>query len=153
MKRKRDSQRSRVYRAERTVPPDKFFNDIEEVREYVDKIVSSRWWKNRYPWVKKVFVEHRTRGCNALGYAPSLFCTAGRISLPRWAWNNITVLHELAHTVVIPRPTIASHGPEYCKTLLALVDRWGPSEGGKQLRAAFKQHRVKYIVRKNGRAK
>jgi len=54
MKRPRDSQRSKLYGAERVVPGGDQFVSVEECQAYVDRITASAWWCTyQVPWIDK----------------------------------------------------------------------------------------------------
>ena len=143
----RDSQRGKVYKAERDLPEvEQNGMNIHEVRAWVDKIMRSRWMKSRYPQAYCVGMVDVKDGRGATwargGYL--------YIKIPRWARSEFIVLHELSHTIVARTKSkpVASHGREFCSIFLALVRRWMGSEVANRLKAAFKEHRVKYVVRR-----
>jgi putative metallohydrolase (TIGR04338 family) len=87
------------------------FRDLREVRAYLDDLVSSDWWADRWPHVEAIPVG-RTRSGRFDGYAVE---AAGEIRLR--SLRESVVLHEVAH-VVTPG---AGHGPAFVEALLALV--------------------------------
>ena len=146
MKYARDSQCSKVYKAERTLPQHSQNGmSIEDVREFVDKIMDSRWLKGKYPdayeYGKVVVKDGRGRrkagGCHSY------------ITMPKWSRSKMIVLHELAHAITEREcgyPPVAWHGREFCSIFIALVRRWMGKDVGRDLKAAYKKYRVKHVV-------
>lgn len=87
------------------------FRDLREVRGYLEELVGSDWWADRWPHIEAISVA-RTRSGRFSGYA--LECS-GEIRVGNL--REQVVLHEVAH-VVTPG---AGHGPVFVKALLALV--------------------------------
>ena len=141
----RDTQRSKLYRAERVVNGEKFA-DMEEMRKYVNKITRSDWWKKHHEnpaWGVAVTDGRRRRNACAVG--------SWEIRMPRWSRCERIVLHELAHTVVTSRfgdDMAAWHGCEFAKILLSIVKRFMGKEAHDTMKASFKEHRVHYTTSK-----
>lgn len=87
------------------------FRDLREVRAYVDELVASDWWADRWPHIDAIPVG-RTRSGRFGGYAVE---GAGEIRLG--SLREPVLLHEIAH-VVSPG---TGHGPDFVNNLLALV--------------------------------
>jgi putative metallohydrolase (TIGR04338 family) len=87
------------------------FRDLRDVRAYLDDLINSDWWADRWPHVETIAVA-RTRSERFSGYAVegSGEIRVGSLSEP-------VVLHEVAH-VVTPG---TGHGPAFVDALLALV--------------------------------
>jgi putative metallohydrolase (TIGR04338 family) len=153
----RDSQKSKVYRAERLAwwgaqdspyLPDDEFRTVAQCLALVDQITSSRWWKNRCRiGTVKVFDGRGTRFARAghFGYR-SRGKNGWGINLPRWSRSKPVILHELAH--IMTNGWHRGHGRHFCRNYLALVSRWMGKEAAAELRSAFKTCRVKWHVRK-----
>lgn len=110
-KRPRDYQRSRVYKWERAALPD--FSDRSLSLEQCGQLALTvaRTFRRRAPRI------HDGRGHrNAVSYG-------GCIALPRWARTRPVVLHEMAHELVKGND-LASHGPEFVGTYIALLHRF-----------------------------
>lgn len=143
MARPRDSQRQRVYDAEREVedfdrPADGMDApfSIHETRAFVRTITRSRWWRNRtrrFYWNVPV---KDGRGRRNGGGTPD-----GYITMPRWSRTPMVICHELAH--VATPANKAAHGRTYCGWYLALVRQFVSEEAYQQLRDALKRRRVK----------
>lgn len=122
--RPRDSQRSKVYEAE--VLCGRRFDTVAEMQDYCDRLTRSAWWKRRWPSCQKVRI-HSGAG-NRRATCQNSLCPV--IKMPRWARNEATLLHEMAHAACYAehRLEVAAHGPEFCAILLDLIGRqMGPS--------------------------
>jgi len=87
------------------------FRDLREVRAYLEDLVASDWWADRWPHVEAIPVA-RTRSGRFSGYA-----VEGTGEIRVGSLSEPVVLHEVAH-VVTPG---AGHGPAFVEALLALV--------------------------------
>ena len=87
------------------------FRDLGEVRAYLDDLIGSDWWADRWPHVEAIPVA-RTRSGRFTGYAVE---ESGEIRVG--SLQESVVLHEVAH-VVTPG---TGHGPAFVEALLALV--------------------------------
>jgi putative metallohydrolase (TIGR04338 family) len=89
----------------------KEFRNLREVGAYVDDLIASDWWADRWPHIEVIPVAG-TRSGRFSGYAVE---GSGEIRLG--CLREAVVLHEVAH-VVTPG---AGHGPAFVDALLALV--------------------------------
>lgn len=87
------------------------FRHLGEVRAYVEDLIASDWWADRWPQIDTIPVG-RSRSGRFGGYAIE---DAGEIRLA--SLRETVVLHEIAH-VVSPG---AGHGPAFVESFLALV--------------------------------
>jgi len=165
-RRERDSQRQRVYDAEATTPmrSDVTLPEVTDLTRYLMRVLNSRRVWSAFPFLAP--------GCeDELDRLPITIkdgrgCTHARggrtqLIMPRWARSELVFLHEIAHLIHqrekdSPRHSIidptwrerkgyfAAHGWRYCMIYLQLV-LWfmgrGPHD---QLKAAFKQGRVRH---------
>jgi len=106
-------QQFRVYASEEAALRDsgRVFRHLGEVRAYLDELVASDWWADRWPQVETIPVA-RTRSGRFGGYAVD-----GTGAIRVGSLREPVVLHEVAH-VVTPG---AGHGPAFITALLALV--------------------------------
>lgn len=150
MMRERDSKRQAVYNAETEVRQGLRMGRLDDVRAYVERVVRSRWFRNRYGDVGDLKYGNGRR--RAIAHGTLLGGRNGRITLPLWARNELTVLHELAHLITpsrvsqgLGKPTrlLAHHGPEWIQNHLALVRRWMGNDVYKTLKAAFRKRGVR----------
>lgn len=113
---------------------------IEACQAYVDHVTTSAWFQRRWGQ-RRIPVGHKTYG-NATWDGHD-------ISLPPWARDEATILHEIAHALV-PRyiqgtdQRPAAHGPEFSAILLTLVRYQVGAQAATDLRASYSKHRVKY---------
>ncbi len=89
----------------------RMFRDLREVRVYLDELIGSDWWADRWPHIEAIPVA-RTRSGRFSGYA-----VEGSAEIRVGSLREPLVLHEVAH-VVTPG---AGHGPAFVNALLALV--------------------------------
>lgn len=140
MKRKRDSQRSRVYEWEHpfTKTESTRFHTLEEVESYLKPIWRSE--RGRYGRAKAKMPElrpgHGARHAHGNAY---------RIRLPRWARTPWVILHETAHALVPD----AQHGPRFVGVLIGLLSRHCGFDCD-ELMASADEMGVKYDARSIG---
>ena len=81
----------------------RMFRDLREVRAYLEELVASDWWADRWPHIEVIPVG-RTRSGRFGGYA-----LEGTGEIRVGSLREPVVLHEVAH-VVTPG---AGHGPAF----------------------------------------
>jgi hypothetical protein len=121
MVRKRDSQRSKLYRWENEAFTGKYGEvlSLEECRVLAHEAIA------RYGFTRQPVIKDGRGHRNATG-------SIHEIVLPKWARNKLVVLHEAAHAIVsllkerhnVPAGTWASHGPEFARVLTSLLDAY-----------------------------
>lgn len=156
----RDSQRSKVYKAERACG---YFHTrrievVSDIQAWLDKITGSAWYKK----YKLVRTDGENRGLPFGKYSQPYFrnpnikvldgrgrrsacATNGWMKLPKWSRTKLIILHEMAHAIQIERP---GHGRQFCMIYLDLVKRWIGIECYRALRASFRKHKVKVGVKR-----
>jgi putative metallohydrolase (TIGR04338 family) len=137
--RPRDSQRSRLYKAEHVLLMygENAFGSNTDTQRWVDRVLGERWFRSR--WQLPTLPVTPGRGGTATSWG-------GRITVGPTARNPGIVLHEIAHEIirVTPRGPYASHGPEFASVLLFLVRQvMGPAQAN-ELRLAFVRERVRH---------
>ncbi|HUV93916.1 MAG TPA: hypothetical protein VMX14_03685 [Anaerolineae bacterium] len=143
MTRARDSQRSKVYNGEdeywvavgnHSIP------EVWQIQRWVNRIVDSPWWTQRWPHVIVVQVNDGRRRRNACGQY--LGGGTGLIKVPRPCRRKMVILHELAHVVT---PDVHPwHGEVFVGRFLALVDKWMGQLEGLALRWFLSKNGVKW---------
>ena len=109
------------------------FRDLREVRVYLDDLIGSDWWADRWPHVEAIPVA-RTRSGRFSGYAVD-----GTGEIRVGSLREPVVLHEVAH-VLTPG---SGHGPAFVDALLALVrERLGFHAYGALLAELRRRHVV-----------
>lgn len=145
---KRDTQKSRVYEAERRAWDKACAADpklaalnrdrtIAEAQEIIRGLATRKRITQRYPearFLSRAWVEPGRGG----GWASP----SGRISLGVWARRtHYVLLHEAVH-VFLPR--LVWHGWEFCAAELWLWRQVYGIEAANILEASFREHRVRY---------
>ena len=158
MSRPRDSQRERLYEAERALwaySPDRKdvtaggrLETLPEVQRYVNRILRSQWYRKTFRRAARlrpgIWVKDRRNNGAAQAWG-------GCIEMPRWSRCRMIVLHEMAHCIADAEYTRnCLHDRDFARTYLALVDRWIGKEIGRALRASFRAHRVRWHPRRPG---
>jgi len=143
----RDSQKQKLYDAEtitrrlmekQNLNPS--FSSIEEIQKFIDKLISSAWFKKRFGdnVVCKVI--------NARENQRTAYARFHNISLPHWAWNKVVVLHELSH--IVSRHYEGSHGRFFARAFLEIVRHVLGQEAAWILKKYYKKGKVKYLPKR-----
>lgn len=142
----RDSQQSKVYKAEReafegtctsqVTTNVQRFDKPKAVDRYANKVMSSSWTKKNFPRASRPLTVNTNKkyGCAYGNYWST------KITLPPWAWKNWVILHEIAHVLDNEG---AAHGPFFCVVYLKLVKHFMGKEAFLALKQAFRANRVK----------
>jgi putative metallohydrolase (TIGR04338 family) len=145
----RDTQRSKVYEAERAafrdhVEANEGLREVADIKAFVRHVFSLKRVQDAFPravteWRSGAPNVHdgrgRRRACGGINF----------ISMPLWSRCKWIVLHELAHTISFrTQYHIAAHGWEYAATYLTLVRCVLGVEAHDLLKAQFKAHRVRF---------
>lgn len=149
----RDSQRSKVYEAERTAmraywsDPSNLLS-LQDCQELADVIMYDPWVRRRWPKASPIVKvvdppKHRRAAC-----ARSI--SGQQILLPPWSRQAYLVIHELAHHLVgwqyhgrNPQP-IPAHGAEFASAVLELTERFMGKYHAKVLHDSFVKHKVRF---------
>lgn len=138
--RARDSQRSRLYKAEKVLHTPPQFETVQQCQDFVNEVMASRWaaarWKNRIE-VRPGY-GHRSATADPVSQI---------IQLPVWARHHAVILHEMAHCLNTGSRTYAWHGPEFAGLFLSLVHHVMGAESASKLRESFKANRVRYNLK------
>lgn len=149
--RERDSQQGRLYAAENRVrrKHGAKFKTSDEAREFINRVVHSKWWREQgYVVPDHIEIRFRKSGRFARGggwHYVMTGLTRFELTLPKWAWQEIVILHELAHCVITCRPggrQIAWHGYEFTQVLLAMVEHFVSAKARDALLDEFDKARV-----------
>lgn len=156
----RDSQRGKLYKAERLVERGREFGTVEAVEAYLTRCFAQKWFRKHYPEVR-YFRVHDGRRRTKAGGSGHLTISGGRCELwlPRWSRFERVVLHELAHGMTdiheeherVSGAWWAPHGWQYAKIFLDLVRHFMGAAAGESLRTSFRAHRVRYYPPRKGR--
>ena len=150
----RDSQRSKLYAAERASGLQLLKHEaglsIEECQRLVDKIVGSAYVQRKYGWRKgrqlPVYATHgggrAYNGSYHYDHWTGEVESRGRhIRLGVWARQPFIVIHEVAHHLAG-----LGHGHDwrFAEIMLDLTRHFLGAEAGAQLKAAYKAGRVRH---------
>ncbi|MFP1646285.1 hypothetical protein [Pontitalea aquivivens] len=164
----RDSQRSKLYKAEREAW--QVFSSplatVADIRQYLERQSTRKPLQHRYGDAINV-TEWELEIADGRGTLHAAAYGSHRISIPLWARNNGVVLHEWAHIIHnrleidgrISSTTFdlwrhgsrrqelrggASHGWQFAAIYLDLVHFCIGKEAAAALKEAFKKHKVRY---------
>lgn len=148
MTRERDSQRAKVYAAERSAfhsfevaalsKPE--FKSLEDCRQFLHAVRRSAWYQRRYPGYPPIELRPGKGARNAFARSEAW---SDSITLPLWARQRWVILHELSHVLQKDRSESA-HGWQFCARYLELVYHELGEEAGDKLKAEFKSRGVKF---------
>lgn len=143
MSRPRDSQRQRVYDAERRAfaLDTGLILDIHELRAWVAEVVASEWWHKRYPHIKEIIVGDGRGRRSACGFL-RFWDSRGQIKMPRRFRFKWLTLHEIAHVITPDHHSF--HGVEFVRNLLLLIERFLGQGNAELLREEMMAGRVKF---------
>jgi len=150
MRRPRDSQREKVYAAEREAfntdfsrPEDHEMRTLASLEETVRLILATPAVRERFKYAPSFVKIEATRAHRGTAYGTR------RIKLPRFARrpaNYAYLLHEVAHILVSSElgTTSAWHGREFAATMIFLADYFMGQTVAERLRDAYRKHGVKW---------
>ena len=145
MRRPRDSQRGKLYRAERELADldEKIGKGtIAEAEAYVVSVWNTRWMRDHFPLAQLHAEPRVVDGRGTRRATGSLY----RLNLPRWSRTKLVVLHEIAHAVT---PNwCAAHGREFAANFIKLVQHYMGVETARALKQAFRANGVKYTKKR-----
>jgi putative metallohydrolase (TIGR04338 family) len=136
----RDSQRSRVYRAETPLGGRKFAT-LPDCATYVDRVVGSLWWYWRFPESGLGCVP-RLRPGNGARQAFYKEDPEPSITLPRRYRTSGVMLHELAHWALRTTEDLPNHGTSFTRLLLDLVAAFEGDATAKRLGKRYESEDV-----------
>jgi len=144
MTRPRDNQRSRVYRWQSMLGAHNMplFRTVDEVADWLKPIWRAE--RGRYGHARMPMPEiHHGHWGQRQGIA---YTGQHRMSLPRWARQPWTILHEAAHLLT---PRDEAHGPRFVGVLIGLAARHMGHDADALMAAADAQG-VRYDMRSIG---
>jgi putative metallohydrolase (TIGR04338 family) len=137
----RDSQRSRVYRAETPVTGRRL-PTLDDCAAFVDEVVGSLWWALRFPehGLADVPKLRPGQGARQAFYRED----PGRptITLPRRYRTSGVVLHELAHWALRDAHDLPVHGRTFTRVLLDATVEFGGAGRAERLQTGYIDHGV-----------
>lgn len=140
-RRPRDAQRSRVYLAETPLPSSPL-PGLPACATFVDKVVGSLWWHERFP-DRDLGGAPRLRPGNGARQAFYREEESGpTITLPRRYRTKAVVLHELSHWALGIDSGLPHHGRTFARVLLDAVHEFCGPERGDALGTSYQEHGV-----------
>jgi putative metallohydrolase (TIGR04338 family) len=148
MGRARDSQRSKVYRAEGFLQKKgPRYETVAEMQAYVDKLTQSAWFRRRWPRLARNGIEVRDGRGRRIACAQTSWGRA-IIKMPLWSRSEAVILHEVAHHCTDEgygtAMDIPWHGWQFASTLHELVAHKMGKEIGDDLKKSFRECKVKF---------
>lgn len=149
MSRPRDTQRSKLYAAERRAfgRSTAELPAVADVQAYVDKVVGTAWWIARWGF-------DPVRVADGRGSSSARCISTTGIAMPVDMRSKWVVLHELAHVVTQRQygwNVVPWHGWEFCDNYLAIVRHYLGADAADRLRAEMRAGRVRYTKPRQGR--
>lgn len=146
MKRERDSQRSKLYKAEGVLGKySKRLETVPQIERYVKKVSEKATIQRRYKrFLTRNIIVRDGRGRLSAGGDYS------GIWMPVWSRTEYLVLHELSHTLTQRKygQKVAGHGWQYAAIYLDLVRFALGVEAFESLKESFKKHKVRFSEKK-----
>lgn len=111
-----------------------FFIDVADAQEWVNDILTSKWWKarNKVTRVDLTYGKVR-RFCAAYFHDGKVDETWAHIDLTRGRLCEAYILHELAHVLSWSGPKEWEHGPRFLSSLLDINKHFMPTYVYKRL--------------------
>lgn len=141
----RDSQRSKVYKADKSL--DQFstkYDNLIACTHLVKRVWRMQRFKSAFPEAARLSPPSVIHRCL---YRRTAWGGFWAINLPEWARTTGIVVHELAHTICARQyrhEGHPAHGWQFCEIYLKLTLYVMGREAHDALKAAFKENRVKY---------
>lgn len=149
MKQPRDSQRSRLYAAERSAFRGYYAHGmrlacIHDLRAFIHEVLADEWFSTVFGRFTTVHIKDG-RGTRHAYTAYDQDSHALILSFPRWSRTRPIALHEISHAASIRHHgLVAAHGPEFAGIFLRLVRQYLGEACHVRLRWAFMHHRVRF---------
>lgn len=140
----RDSQRQRVYDAEREAfTTDGHFKEVfsfHETKSFVAAIIQSSYYRELNGW-KRIKVKDGRRCRNAYYYP----CQRA-VTFPKWSRNKYVVCHELSHALAhrILKNESGGHHGTFCAVYASIIGEMVSLTDALRLIEMFDKHGVRY---------
>lgn len=150
--RARDSQRSKVYAAERRIQTGRTYGSVADMQARVDRLTDSAWFARRWPRLHRTGIlvldgRGRRRACATEAYHPSRGDYVPAIKMPLWSRQPAVLMHEIAHHCADETygiRDVAAHGWQFAETMLVLTRHVMGDEVHATLKASYKEHKVRF---------
>lgn len=138
----RDSQRSRVYRAE-TPLGGRRLPDLPDCAAFADEVVGSLWWVARFPNHDLARVPRLRPGNGARQAFYREDSEGPTITLPRRYRTAAVVIHELVHWALGTATDLPNHGRTFSRIFLDATGEFMGAAKRELLAAGYAQHQVR----------
>ena len=139
MSRPRDSQRSKVYKAEVEAFPgihEAAWGTLDECEAFAERVKATDYWQSNDGWMKVSFGDGRgrRRACYKGAFR--------RVCLPKWARNRWVIVHEMAHCLTHKTHgmDVPAHGSTFCTHYAHLARELFGTGAAALLVAKFNEH-------------
>ena len=140
-RRPRDAQRQRVYLAETPLPASPL-PGLDACARFVDLVVGTLWWWERFPARDLGSVPRLRPGQGARHAFYREEETGPTITLPRRYRTKAVVLHELTHWALGIDSGLPHHGRTFARVLLDAIGEFCGPERAAELFASYRQQGV-----------
>ncbi len=137
----RDSQRSRVYRAE-TPLGGRRFPVLADCAAFVDGVVGSLWWSARFPTRDLAQVPRLRPGNGARQAFYREEPSGPTITLPRRYRTSGVIIHELAHWALADADDLPNHGRTFTRLLMDATTEFMGESKREVLASGYAEHKV-----------
>jgi putative metallohydrolase (TIGR04338 family) len=141
MRRPRDAQRSRVYLAETPLPSSPL-PGLDACARFVDRVVGTFWWQERFPERDVASVPRLRPGNGARQAFYREEDDGPTITLPRRYRTKGVVLHELVHWALGMDSGLPHHGRTFARVLLDVTAEFCGPDRADVLIASYREHGV-----------
>lgn len=142
-----DPHRESVYDAEHDASPDggRRFTRFVHLEQYVQSVVLSPWWERTFPDAPlEVDVLRRSRSATFSAAHVEPGGGAAVVWIRDGSWEQVTVVHELAHVAADPGDPTGPHGRRFATTLLVCWRELLGVQAYGALRSGLDAHGVPY---------
>ena len=137
----RDSQRSRVYRAE-TPLGGRRLPTLPDCAAFADEVVGSLWWMARFPTRDLAHVPRLRPGNGARQAFYREDPGHPTITLPRRYRTSGVVVHELVHWALADAVDLPNHGRTFTRVLLEATTEFMGTAKREILASGYTEHKV-----------
>jgi putative metallohydrolase (TIGR04338 family) len=137
----RDAQRRRVYLAESPMPSSPL-PGLDACARFVDRVVGTLWWEQRFPDRHLGAVPRLRPGNGARQAFYREEPTGPTITLPRRYRTKGVVLHELVHWALGLESGLPAHGRTFARVLLDVTHEHCGAARAAELSSSYRLHRV-----------
>lgn len=138
----RDSQRSRVYRAE-TPLGGRRLPQLEDCAQFGDHVVGSLWWSARFPQRDLAYVPRLRPGNGARQAFYRDEPDGPTITLPRRYRTAGVMIHELVHWALADAHDVPNHGRTFARVLLDAIAEFMGESKRELLARGYAEHNVR----------